>query len=418
MNELTRKLNDVYQYVRESTESTFYRNLYKDTEKDTIETLKDWTTLPFVTRDSLQNTPFWERIFLPKEKIDCVRATSGTSGKEVLITPRIQYSQHDRWFGAKHMPTALLSFLSPHHVATKGAEELNLDFPIVCGDPSDLESTVRLSAKAETDGIITFIFLLTPLITFLKKHNLNEKIRTVFLIGEKLTNEEYGFFKKELPNATLFYNYGTSEIPFASRIIPVPEAQNNTHEPNDGMYWEILDENNHPLEGEGSEGELVVTTLEEEEFAFPYLRYRTGDLARITTWHSDPWKRRYQLLGRVELDLIKLPGGELHVREVQKSIEDVRPFFTGDFELHYFSEKTSDGQKPRIELILVTENEIPITESALDEIAEIISSRLRVGPTFSYTDGVQKGVYLPISCSLTTDLVRGNQKKKYFIRHD
>ena len=76
----------------------------------------------------------------------------------------------------------------------------------------------------------------------------------------------------------------------------------------DFYYCEIIDPNTGEVLPEGSEGELVVTTLTKE--GIPMLRYRTKDLTRI---HYEPCAcgrttaRMEKIKGRSD-DMLKIRG--------------------------------------------------------------------------------------------------------------
>lgn len=73
-------------------------------------------------------------------------------------------------------------------------------------------------------------------------------------------------------------NYGLSEV-MGPGVAGECEVQNGLHIAEDHFLFEVVDPDTGEPVPDGSEGELVITTLTKE--AFPILRYRTHDLATI-----------------------------------------------------------------------------------------------------------------------------------------
>jgi phenylacetate-CoA ligase len=76
-------------------------------------------------------------------------------------------------------------------------------------------------------------------------------------------------------------NYGLTELNGPGVAGECLCARGQNHIAEDHFLWEIIDPETGATLPEGSEGELVLTTLDKE--AFPILRYRTHDLTSVTT---------------------------------------------------------------------------------------------------------------------------------------
>jgi phenylacetate-CoA ligase len=74
--------------------------------------------------------------------------------------------------------------------------------------------------------------------------------------------------------------YGLSEIVGPGVAAECPEARDGLHVQEDHFLPEIIDPDTGEPLPDGTEGELVFTTLTKE--ALPLLRYRTGDIASLT----------------------------------------------------------------------------------------------------------------------------------------
>jgi phenylacetate-CoA ligase len=96
------------------------------------------------------------------------------------------------------------------------------------------------------------------------------------------------------------------------------ETKDGLHIWEDHFYPEIID----PVTGEvlpdGSEGELVFTTLTKE--AFPVLRYRTRDLTRLLPGTARPGLRRMQkITGRTD-DMMIVRGVNVFPTQIEEQI--------------------------------------------------------------------------------------------------
>jgi len=74
--------------------------------------------------------------------------------------------------------------------------------------------------------------------------------------------------------------YGLSEIVGPGVSAECPEARDGLHVQEDHFLVEVIDPDTGDRVPDGTDGELVFTTLTKE--ALPLLRYRTGDIASLT----------------------------------------------------------------------------------------------------------------------------------------
>ena len=118
----------------------------------------------------------------------------------------------------------------------------------------------------------------------------------------------------------------------------------------------------------------------------------------------------FELLGRAQMEFIKVPGGLLGVDELQRVVSLFRDSVTDQFTVHCYEESTPRGPKKRFVLHIE-----PRRELDLDTLARGIAEQLHLGPTFTYADGVTKGLYLPLVCVMRENTQQG--KRKRIVRH-
>ncbi len=118
------------------------------------------------------------------------------------------------------------------------------------------------------------------------------------------------------------------------------------------------------------------------------------------------------MLGRTDLDFVKLPGGVLSADEIERVLRALPEQVESDiFELHRFERETENGAL--LEFVLHVQARPGIS---LDALANDIAKRVRVAPGFSYADGVAQGRYFPIRCTQLIAVVP-QAKRKRIIRH-
>jgi phenylacetate-CoA ligase len=104
----------------------------------------------------------------------------------------------------------------------------------------------------------------------------------------------------------------------------------------DHFYPEIIDPQTGELLPDGSEGELVFTSLTKE--AMPVIRYRTRDLTRLLPGSIGPMRRMAKITGRSD-DMLIIRGVNLFPSQIEEQIlkcPDLAP--------HYLLEVTRPGR--------------------------------------------------------------------------
>jgi phenylacetate-CoA ligase len=112
--------------------------------------------------------------------------------------------------------------------------------------------------------------------------------------------------------------YGLSEVMGPGVAQECVETKDGLHIWEDHFYPEIIDPVTGEVLPEGSEGELVFTTLTKE--AFPVLRYRTRDLTRLLPGTARPGMRRMEkITGRTD-DMMIVRGVNVFPTQIEEQI--------------------------------------------------------------------------------------------------
>lgn len=408
--------------VQENTRASgndFYRRLYGlESEKSHLEiaSIDEWRMLPLLSKQDMIKRSFKERLFVPSRELQTISITSGTTGGPPLFQPR------------SYQGTPLESLCLPYPEIRGATLAGTLQFPheherafaflkrnprVIHFDPQHIQESITLALIAGVEIIIAQTFFVSAMCEVAVKSGLAERVQLIVVAGETWTRSEFLRVRGLFKNAKILYDYGTKEAGTMAYTEVLGPEYAVVYHPMPHVYFEIFDSDTGLLvtPDTGVIGELLLTTTVGEPSAFPLLRYRSGDCIRVESVSTDGTDFTFTLLGRVDQDFIKIPGGMLRADELERVVSKLSEQISDRFEVHCFEEQTPQGLKKRIVMHIQ-----PLTGAHLETLADTIAKQLHLGPSFTYADGVQKGLYLPLICvPLTTkDPV---QKHKRILKH-
>ena len=378
----------------------FYRKLYDMKGGDpplSLSSYEEWSRLPFVTKEMLLRTPLRDRLFVPLSQLDSVYASSGTTGAP-LFSPRQQLSGWEFRAQFHEFTRPLLSAVTYQHKTEYFFEMLGRHIPVVSLDIRNIRASLRLANAARVDSAKISSHVLVLVGEEMRRLGIAERIRFLEVGGGAFSRSLYDYARKTFPHAVLTSTYGASEVecsPPAISCRPLSESEPfEFFHANAGVHFELI----HPDTGKqvipeaSAEGELVVTSYAGTQSAFPLLRYRIGDMARIyesSCVEHGTWS--FSVLGRKEADRVKIPGGLFMADEIERVLR-LFPHRVGDrFALHY----RERAEHPFIEATLHVE----FRDAPNIDIASDIAKELRIGPSFTFAQGVAEGLYAPLRCA-------------------
>ncbi len=382
----------------------FYRNFYKlhDASALNISSLKEWHALPHITKDDLIAVPLRKRSFLPLSDLDHLRASSGTSGKPPLFSPRTDVRGMDYRLHYHDFKNAFLAFpvsMMPHWHEAFQRSNGRLG-RVVVFDPKRPAASIRLARIAGVDAMWLSFYHIQIAGEQMKREDINKRIRFIELGGGVCSHALYEYMRATFPNATILQSCGASEV--EDILIGMPCKPMDGSEPlgvyhaKKTHYLEIINtETGEIIEPRaGAEGDLLITSYPGEPSAFPLLRFRIGDTVRVVKDSCPHGSWSFTVLGRTEMDFMKVPGGMLRADEIGRVLRLFPDRISDLFQLHCYTKKTPKG--PLLEPILKVE-----TRSAdvdMETLARDIENNLRTGPSFTYREGIAEGRYLPLRC--------------------
>jgi phenylacetate-CoA ligase len=291
--------------------------------------LKDIAKFPFLTKkDFRDNYPFG-LFAVPPEKIARVHASSGTTGKPTVVgytakdigtwadlVARSIYAAGGRPGDTVHVAYGYGLFtggLGAHY----GAERLGCRVVPMSGGQT--EKQIQLICDFKPAVIMVTPSYMLNLIDEFGRRGLNPRessLRIGIFGAEPWTNTMRRDIESRC-NIDAVDIYGLSEV-------MGPGVANECVETKDGpVIWEdhflpeIIDPESGEVLPEGSEGELVFTSLSME--ALRVIRYRTRDLTRLLPPTSRNMRRMGKIVGRSD-DMLIIRGVNVFPTQIEESI--------------------------------------------------------------------------------------------------
>ncbi|MDR2678114.1 MAG: phenylacetate--CoA ligase [Zoogloeaceae bacterium] len=258
-----------------------------------IRTLEDVRLLPFTDKQTLRDTYPYGLFALPLEEVVRLHASSGTTGKPIVVG----YSQQDlevwsdciarlvRMTGVTRADRVQMAFgygmftggFGLHY----GCEKLGC--LIVPAGSGNTERHLMMIQDFGATVLISTPSYALYLCEVGEKEGVDwarSTLRIGLFGGEPCTPGMKREIERRM-HITCTDNYGLTEVMGPGVAGECLAAREEQHIAEDHFLWEIIDPETGEALPEGAEGELVLTPLSKE--AFPVLRYRTHDLTRVTT---------------------------------------------------------------------------------------------------------------------------------------
>ncbi len=392
------KLRELFEYL--NTNSPYYRRLFRKHKisADAIQTLEDLRRIPTTSKEDLQK--FNDDFFcVPQKKIVDFVTTSGTLGEPVTVgltdadLDRLAYNEAISFACAGVTDEDILQLtttIDRRFMAGLayflGARKLGAGIIRVgAGIPELQWDTIQ---KFKPSYLIVVPSFLLKLIEFAAQHDIDVNasgIKGAICIGESLREQDFslnvlGNKIKSAWNIELYSTYASTEM---STAFTECSEQQGGHQHPELIITEIMDDEGNPVP-EGTEGELVVTTLGVE--AMPLLRFKTGDMVVA---HNSPCKcgRNTLRLGPVvgrKKQMVKYKGTTLYPPAMHNALNDFPEVDSFVIEIYHNSIGTDEI---RIKIATKTPS-----EELLQMIKDHFRSKLRVTPGIEFVqkEEVQK----------------------------
>ena len=345
-------LNHAYSNVAHYKEAFDKAEVHPDDLKD----LSDLSKFPFTVKDDLRRYYPFGMFAVPQDQIVRVHASSGTTGNPTVVA----YTQNDidmwanlmarsiRASGGRRGDKVHISFgyglftggLGAHY----GAERLGCMVTPMSGGQT--EKQVKLIQDFEPDIIMVTPSYLLAIGDEFERQGLDSR-KTSLKIGIHGAEPWTEAMRQEVEqrfDIDAMDLYGLSEIIGPGVSSECIETKDGLHIWEDHFYPEVIDPDTGEVLPDGSDGELVFTSLTKE--AFPIIRYRTRDLTRLLPGTARSMRRMEKVTGRSD-DMLIIRGVNVFPSQIEEILlKDPR------LSPHYVLEVTREGPLDAITVLV------------------------------------------------------------------
>ena len=319
-----------------------------------LRSLEDLARFPFTTKSDLRDNYPFGMFAVPMEQVVRLHASSGTTGKPTVVG----YTQGDidRWAdlvarsiraaGGRRGDMVHVSYgyglftggLGAHY----GAEKLGCTVIPMSGGQT--EKQVQLIEDFKPDIIMVTPSYMQVIVEEFRRQGKDPSAMSVKvgIFGAEPWTEEMRRDIERSAGIEAVDIYGLSEVMGPGVASECVETKDGPVIWEDHFYPEIIDPHTGEVLPDGSEGELVFTTLTKE--ALPVIRYRTRDLTRLLPPTARSMRRMGKIVGRSDAMLI-IRGVNLFPTQIEElvcAIEGLAP--------HYLIHVDKDGHLDRIRI--------------------------------------------------------------------
>jgi phenylacetate-CoA ligase len=289
----------------------------------------DLARFPFTSKQDLRaNYPFG-MFAVPREKIARIHASSGTTGKPTVVGYTLR--DLDTWAGlvARSIRAAggrpgmrvhvaygyglFTGGLGAHY----GAEKLGCTVIPMSGGQT--ERQVQLIVDFAPDIIMVTPSYMLAILDGFRAAGLDPRATSlkVGIFGaEPWTNAMRQEIEREFAMHAVDI-YGLSEVMGPGVANECVETKDGLHIWEDHFYPEIIDPESGRVLPDGTDGELVFTSLTKE--AMPVIRYRTRDLSRLLPGTARSMRRMQKVTGRSD-DMLIVRGVNVFPTQIEELI--------------------------------------------------------------------------------------------------
>jgi phenylacetate-CoA ligase len=347
---------------------------------DDIRALEDLRRFPFTTKDDLrQNYPFG-MFAVPSDQVARIHASSGTTGKPTVVG----YTEKDLDVWATVVARSLRASgiragMRVHNAygyglftgglgAHAGLEKLGATVIPVSGGQTARQ--VQLIQDFEPEAIMCTPSYLLTIADAMEEAGMDPRsssLRVAVLGAEPWTEQMRRELEERLAIDAVDI-YGLSEVMGPGVGNECVETKDGPHIWEDHFYPEIIDAETGEVLPDGTEGELVFTSLTKE--AFPVIRYRTRDLTRLLPGTARPNMRRIaKIVGRND-DMIILRGVNLFPTQIEEIVLGM-----ADLSPHFILELRQAGRMESLTVKIERRNEV--STATAEEAGKLLIRRIK-----------------------------------------
>jgi phenylacetate-CoA ligase len=323
-----------------------------------LKQLSDLARFPFTSKQTLRDHYPFGLFAVPREQVVRIHASSGTTGKPTVVG----YTQRDidtwadlvarsiRASGGRAGDIVHVAYgyglftggLGAHY----GAERLGCTVIPMSGGQT--EKQVQLITDFRPDIIMVTPSYMQVIVEEMRRQGLDprESSLQVGIFGAEPWTEAMRRDIEQSAGLDAVDIYGLSEVMGPGVANECIETKDGPVIWEDHFYPEIIDPETGEVLPDGSEGELVFTTLTKE--ALPVVRYRTRDLTRLLPPTARSMRRMGKIVGRSD-DMLIIRGVNLFPTQIEELVLQ-QGQLSGQYQLVVTREQLLDEVEVRCEL--------------------------------------------------------------------
>ncbi len=334
---------------------------------DDLKSLEDLALLPFLTKADLRDNYPFEMFAVPRTDVVRIHASSGTTGKPTVVG----YTQNDvdMWsqvmarsiYAAGGRPGDMTHIAYGYGLFTGGlgahygAERLGCTVIPMSGGQT--EKQVTLISDFEPRIILVTPSYCLNLIDEMERRGIDPAATSleIAIFGAEPWSEAMRSEIEQRLGLDAVDVYGLSEVIGPGVAQECIETKDGPTIWEDHFYPEVVDPETGEVLPDGSEGELVFTSLTKE--AMPIIRYRTRDLTRLLPGTARTMRRMAKVTGRSD-DMLIIRGVNVFPTQVEAEILKV-----DGLSPHYVLETATEGNMLALTVRVEQQRELSASES-------------------------------------------------------
>ncbi len=330
----------------------------KGVQPGDLKSLADLALFPFTTKKDLRDNYPFGMFAVPREQVARVHASSGTTGKPTVVG--YTAADIDVWAGlvARSLRAAGTRAGDIVHIAYGyglftgglgahyGAERLGCTVIPMSGGQT--EKQVQLIQDFKPDVIMVTPSYMQVIIEEFARQGLDARQCSlrIGVFGAEPWTEAMRREIETRAGIDAVDIYGLSEVMGPGVASECVESKDGPVVWEDHFYPEIIDPETGAVLPEGSEGELVFTSLSKQ--ALPIIRYRTRDLTRLLPPTSRSMRRMGKIVGRSD-DMLIIRGVNMFPTQIEELVLQ-EPLLSGQYQLLITRQGPLDAVEVRCEL--------------------------------------------------------------------
>jgi phenylacetate-CoA ligase len=347
-----------------------------------LKQLSDLSKFPFTNKKDLRDNYPFGMFAVPREKVARIHASSGTTGKPTVVG----YTKNDidnwanlmarsiRASGGRPGDIVHVAYgyglftggLGAHY----GAERAGCTVIPMSGGQT--EKQVQLIQDFKPDIIMVTPSYMQVIVEEFVRQGLDPAASSlkVGIFGAEPWTEAMRREIETKAGIDAVDIYGLSEVMGPGVANECIESKDGPVLWEDHFYPEIIDPVTGEVLPEGSEGELVFTSLTKE--ALPIIRYRTRDLTRLLPPTARSFRRMGKIVGRTD-DMLIIRGVNLFPTQIEELVLQ-HDKLSGQYQIVVTREGPLDNVEVRCELQQAAAH---MSNEGIEEISQWMCQRIK-----------------------------------------